>query len=136
MSKFALDIRKFADKAGKNAERVVRKVCFDIERGIVDLTPFDTGILSANWIASVGSPYKGQVSTPGRPNNDQAIQDSPGNVWYLTNNLPYAAVAEFGQYGSPPGSANGPKTRNGYSTQAPAGMVRITIAAVKSRLMI
>lgn len=136
MSKFALDIRKFASKAGDNADRVVRKVCGDIERGVVQRTPVDTGRLRANWIASVGSAYQGQVSGTGNPNNEQAIRNAPGNIWYLTNNLPYAAVAEFGQYGRPPGSANGPKTRNGFSTQAPAGMVRITMTAVKSSLMI
>lgn len=136
MSKFALDIRKFAEKAGNNADLVVRKVCSDIEAGVVKRTPVDTGRLRANWIASVGNAYEGQVQGTGNPNNEQAIRNAPGNVWYLTNNLPYAAVAEFGLYGKPPGSANGPKTRNGYSTQAPNGMVRITIAAVKSSLMI
>ena len=136
MSKFALDIRKFSEKAGKNADLVVRKVCSDIEAGVVKRTPVDTGRLRANWIASVGNAYEGQVSGTGNPNNEQAIRNAPGNVWYLTNNLPYAAVAEFGLYGKPPGSANGPKTKAGYSTQAPAGMVRITIAAVKSSLMI
>ena len=125
-----------AKKAGKNADFVVRKVCSDIEAGVVKRTPVDTGRLRANWIASVGNAYEGQVQGTGNPNNEQAIRNAPGNVWYLTNNLPYAAVAEFGLYGKPPGSANGPKTKAGYSTQAPAGMVRITIAAVKSSLMI
>ena len=34
----------------------------------------------------------------------------------------YATVIDRGLYGKPPGSANGPKTRNGYSTQATDGI--------------
>jgi len=41
--------------------------------------------------------------------------------------MPYARVAEFGLYGNPPGSANGPKTSGGYSSQAVGGFVRLTV---------
>ena len=50
----------------------------------------------------------------------------PGQTIWVTNSLPYARVAEFGLYGKPPGSANGPKTVGGYSSQAVGGFVRLT----------
>lgn len=39
----------------------------------------------------------------------------------------YSGVIDKGLYGKPPGSANGPKTRKGYSTQAPKGIVDPTL---------
>jgi hypothetical protein len=41
-------------------------------------------------------------------------------IFYLTNNLPYAEVIEFGGY------SQGPKVKNGFSRQAPKGVVRVT----------
>ena len=34
----------------------------------------------------------------------------------------YATIIDNGKYGKPPGTANGPKTRGGFSTQAPEGI--------------
>ena len=45
----------------------------------------------------------------------------------IIGKYPYSEVLDKGLYGKPPGSANGPKTRNGYSKQAPNGMVKPTM---------
>lgn len=47
-----------------------------------------------------------------------------GNVFYLTNNLSYIRVLEYGLY--PQGAYKTFRTKGGYSIQAPQGMVRIT----------
>lgn len=133
MSRFTLDMKRFVEKAGKNADLAVRKVLFDIDSRVAFRTPVDSGRLRANWVASIDSPYSGQLSATQRKDYSGVINQAAGKVFYLTNNLPYAAVVEFGLYGSPPGSANGPKTTNGFSKQAPAGMVGITIAEIKAK---
>jgi hypothetical protein len=54
---------------------------------------------------------------------------NPYAIWYLYNRVPYGVTVEYGLY---PG--NGPRTVNGFSTQAPAGMLRITTEEMKSQL--
>lgn len=136
---FALDLNKFAAKAGANADKVVRKVCLDLTKGIVEKTPVDTGRLRGNWQASVVVPTFGTVPTEQKDAGrviaaaGAAIAKAPGNVWYLVNNLPYAAVAEYGLWGAGAGATQ-KTTRDGYSVQAPYGMVRVTYANVRASL--
>ena len=52
---------------------------------------------------------------------------------FITNNLPYITMLELGGYGKYENGeqktkANGEKTVNGYSKQAPHGMVGVTLA--------
>lgn len=54
------------------------------------------------------------------------------NGYVISNKLPYAHVVEFGLYPNPPKGGKG-KTKGGYSTQAPQGMVRISIKEVADK---
>ena len=120
----ALDLRKFAEKAGKNADIAIRTVCLDLTTGVVFKTPVDTGRARGNWQASIGTPAVGEVATLDKSGTaaiaaaQGAIARAPGNVFVLANNLPYIARLEF----------------EGYSNQAPAGMARITILEITNRL--
>ena len=51
----------------------------------------------------------------------------------MANNLPYARVVEYGGYPNPPKSPTG-KTVNGFSKLAPAGMVRINIRKLITKI--
>lgn len=130
---FSADLRRFASKAGTNADQVVKKICLDLTTRIVYKTPVDTGRLRGNWQPSIGSPITTTIEVNDRSGGGviaktvAMVQNAPGSIFWLSNNLPYAAIAEYGLYGKPPGTANGPKTRAGYSTQAPAGFVRISV---------
>lgn len=111
-------------------------ICTEITSGIVLKTPVDTGRARANWFPSLDAP-SGNVTTKTDLSGSGAIasarplaEQASGRVFYLTNNLPYIRHLEYGLYGAPPGSANGPKTIGGFSKQAPAGMVRVTINEV------
>ena len=125
MSNFALDLGKFAQKAGKNADKAVKKVCFDLTSAIIFDTPVDTGRLRANWQASIGIPLLSTLDSTDKSGNDTlastmaAINKAAGNIFYLTNNLPYAYRIEF----------------EGWSkVKAPKGMVRINFENVKNSL--
>lgn len=120
MTTFALDISKFAEKAGKEADKKVREVCFKLYSDIVYGTPVDTGRAQANWFTSIGSPsnqtieYEGGGAAAagvaiGRSMPD--IAKATGNILWITNNLPYIYRLEFEQ----------------WSDQAKDGMVRIAI---------
>ena len=124
MSTFKLDINKFIDKASKTADAEVRKICLDLLTGIVLKTPVDTGRARANWFTSIGSPSINitESTDPSGSstiaNSLSAISEATGNVLWITNNLPYIYRLEF----------------EGWSRQAPAGMVRVTINDITRQL--
>ena len=131
---FSLDLNAWANKAKDAADKKVRGACFELTRRVIQKTPVsDTkgGRLRANWQASINSPAVGEVLSkdPTGQNAlmsaDSAIKNATGNVFWLTNNLPYAAVVEFGLY-----KGSGPKTINGFSTQAPTGTARVSVEEV------
>ena len=129
---FALDIQKFAQKCGANADLVTRKVVLDIGRSLVEKTPVGNpdlwqnpdnkpdgyvgGHARANWSHSIGAlvnqEFK-EIDATGGASIDRIISSVPvkaaGKVHYIQNSLPYMQALE-----------------DGHSTQAPAGMVAIT----------
>ena len=129
---FALDIQKFAQKCGANADLVTRKVVLDIGRSLVERTPVGNpdlwqnpdnkpdgyvgGHARANWSHSIGAlvnqEFK-EIDATGGASIDRIISSVPvkaaGKVHYIQNSLPYMQALE-----------------DGHPTQAPAGMVAIT----------
>ena len=101
----------------------VQKIGIDIHAGIVNMTPVDTGRARGNWAVTAGS-----VSTEPRvdPNGSATIAAGTGAIVNgidannvdratitLGNNLPYIERLE-----------------NGWSDQAPTGMVANTLRRV------
>lgn len=133
---FALDIARFVEKAEKNASQVVRKVSIDLLGSVIDKTPVGNpelwsspappgyvgGRLRANWNASIGSPdIATTADTDGQGGQTKARGSSKISAWtggdiYLMNSLPYARAIEY----------------TGHSSQAPAGMVRVTVVEFQS----
>lgn len=115
---FALDVRAFVEKAKGNADIVTRKVCVEMLDRIVDRTPVDTGRARANWQTTVGSAAFSPVDKTDPSGSSAkaaggaviASMNLGATVW-LSNALPYAQRLEYGS-----------------SQQAPAGMVRVTVA--------
>ena len=137
MTTFTLDINKFAEKVGAEAEKVVREICLNLYTDIVYKTPADTGRARANWFTSIGTPSNQTIEFEGGGAAAQNlaigrampdIAKAAGDVFWITNNLPYISSLEFGLYGE------GPKTIQGFSKQAPRGMVRIAIDNMKRDL--
>lgn len=116
----------------------MRAVAVDLVSGMQEAAPVDTGRLKGNFQVGLGV-VNTLTSSPA--NSDSASRARaalvpwvPGQTIYITNSLPYARVAEYGLYGKPPGSANGPKTVGGYPRQAQGGFVRITYQNVGKSL--
>lgn len=114
---FATDLAKLCERAGDKAELVVRKVALDMGGQLIDRSPVDTGRFKNNWVTSMGS-----MSTATGGNADPSAGTArtllktqvdgwkPGQTIFITNSLPYAMRLE-----------------HGYSKQAPAGMVKLTV---------
>ena len=127
---FGLDLRAFSQKTGIRMDQVLRKVVLDMTGEIVQLTPFDTGLAKNNYfwgrerLDSVETnPDTSGAASVGRASSFAATVQG-GGVFYITNNLPYILMLEFGGYHGPTEKV----TAEGFSKQAPAGMARITVA--------
>lgn len=114
--KFRSDFAKFVAKAKGNASQVVRKVCIGLSTSVIKKSPVDTGRFRGNWFAGYSMPTeitdRTDISGGGsiEAATATALKLNMGDTFYLVNNLPYAQRLEYG-----------------YSTQAPSGMVRISV---------
>jgi hypothetical protein len=123
MSDFMRAIDKFIAKANGNVDQVIRQTIVLAAQGLVQRTPVDTGRARANWILGVGNidlttsnrTDKGGGSTVSRVAAEVASARS--RVFYITNALPYIQRLE-----------------DGWSRQAPAGMVSVTLAALPAAI--
>ena len=131
MGRFAVDIRAFAEKAKANADAVVREVVLDIGTSLVMKSPVGNpslwksrppkgyvgGRFRANWQIGINVAISGVLPNID-PTGQVSIarigaavpQNAAGEIYVITNNLPYAQRLEYG-----------------HSTQAPNGMVALTM---------
>ena len=138
MKDFGAQVMLFAQKTNQNVDTVVREVIIEIATKNVKRSPVGDGNLwktkppkgyiggqfRGNWFSSIDSPVTmpefGKIDRSGQGAISEAIRvanNAAGHVYYLTNNLPYAQRLEYG-----------------WSTQAPQGMVRITMAEVDTAI--
>ena len=109
------DWKKIEAKIDRTLNQGIRATLFEVSAAIIKDTPADTGRARGNWQASVGRGATGEVSVGSvRSGEAKAIADvnqtvsvAVGDLYYLTNNLPYIERLEYG-----------------WSKQAPGGMVR------------
>lgn len=101
---------------------MVRKIALDMFSRVIEKSPVDTGCFKSNWQVSIGSIPSGTI-TPERDKKGyydfepavtavmaKTLETKAGDVVYLINNISYSRRLEYG-----------------WSKQAPAGMVRLTI---------
>lgn len=133
MANFAADIRRFARITNQTKDQVIASVQLQALTNQVEATAVDTGQAKGGWHTSIGQPSQ-RVGGPNDPSGASAIarglQDTlkTGGIFYAVNNLPYILDLEFGRYG------DGPKTVNGFSTQSPQGMMRISVIEIKAAI--
>ena len=129
MARWSLDLTEYAKKKGVEINEVRKTYAFALYSSIVRKTPVDTGRARANWNISVGHPDSSTTtSTRKTPKSMSSLPDPKGDESiFICNNLDYIEKLEYGGFPNPP-KKDGGKTINGYSKQAPAGMVGVTLA--------
>ena len=135
---FGSDIRKWAEKAKQGTDQVIRASLIDVSTRIIKRTPvgdpaqwqtkyppkgYVGGTARGNWFASINNPvtaFSESVISESNAINAAAAMtaNATGNVFYLTNNLPYIFRLEY----------------QGWSTQAPNGMVRVSVIEFNNAL--
>lgn len=134
---FTLQLSEFVKKAQANVDEVVTKVAIDVLKNVVHRTPvgnptlwagpapkgYAGGRLRAGWYASLGKPDDSTthaidpsgVATIER-GSKKILARKNGEDIFIVNNLPYAIPVEYGH----------------SEHQAPAGMVRVTVAEAQA----
>jgi hypothetical protein len=124
--KFRGDIKRFIAKSNAGLDKYAKAVVMDIDKSMVLKSPVDTGRFRANWNIGIGSidSYTTDATDPsGAGAISKALAEVNsikinGQTIYITNSLPYAYRLEY----------------EGWSLQAPQGMVRITLAELSGIL--
>ena len=133
-------IRNYAKQNKQDIDTIATVVMFEISKSIALADVVDTGRFRANWYATNSKPSsqtnKGTTRKP-LENVHEKIKGvmKKYGTYYFTNNLPYARAIEYGLY--PKSVKRGTRnrktkiyeirTKNGFSKQAPKGVVRISI---------
>lgn len=150
---FSSDINQFIVNVDIANEKVIKAVTISLFGDIIRSSPVDRGRFRANWFLSDATPSV-RVTNSVDKSGAKAItnmqngvtQASDFSTFTLTNNLPYSEVIEFGGYPNPVkrGSKVSKKGEsparyeilsvNGFSRQAPQGVVRVNTVRFESIL--
>lgn len=122
MGTFSADVSRLVRQIEQKANVALRKIAIDTTERVRLKTPVDTGQLRASWTCQLGS-----MPTTFNGSDTAIAQFKLGDRLYIATDKPYAPMLEYGLY--PKNSPTG-KTVNGFSRQAPKGMVRITLQEV------
>jgi hypothetical protein len=156
MATWTIPPEKMAEVPKELMADVRRVYALDIFNNVVARTPVDTGAARQNWLVTLNretfetdpSKHKGQHGlATGQKVIDQAKGD---DTIFIQNNIPYINMLEYGGWPKVPAKMERTKklglpkrsrsftdtglskTVNGFSRQAPNGMVGVTLAKAAS----
>lgn len=109
--------QQWATKTERKMDLAVRKIALELFSRVILRSPVDTGRFRGNWMVAIGNIPSGTLDLEDKTGTATVSKATAatagvkaGDVIYLVNNLPYAQRLE-----------------DGYSGQAPAGMVGLTV---------
>ena len=113
---FQRALAKYGADALIRVDMIRRASILELVGLIIDASPVDTGLFRGNWQCALNSPKELSLGTLDKGGNSAKAEALANlgalvDVFFLTNNLPYAERLEYG-----------------YSRQAPEGMVRVNVA--------
>lgn len=128
MADFALTVEAFTNKAVAEVKKARKNIQKEIVISITKATPVDTGKAEHSWYGSKGSPIYSTVPTALYMGVKATFGED--GIFYFTNSQPYIRHLEFGLYNH----ATSRTTPQGFSSQAPAGMVRINLQRISNNI--
>lgn len=147
-AEFAREVNDVSKRIAKDVVPLfVAKVALELLRRIVLRSPVDKGTFRLNWQTTVRVPAEGFIAKEGGSAAEVIARGMsvlrnlpPFPVVWLTNNTRYGPILEFGGFvPADPGPSRDPRpgrfgrilVKDGFSVQAPQGMVGIAIEEVR-----
>ena len=140
---FLKALHKMADAKQQDFNTASLEAMQDLHFKVVGDTPIDTGEAASNWNLGISVKNDSVTTDTSYANLNKASSDVKAAIAaktkvehiYLTNATPQARMLEYGLYKQHVDSLRkgsnvtkgGYRTINGYSTQAPSGMLRKNI---------
>ncbi len=129
---FSLDIKKLAEKRQIAMGTMKRSILFGIFGGCIKMGPVAKGRFKGNWFVTEDTPStqidtrvdtsaRGEIGASTVKELDLITDNFTVDI--LTNTSPYGRKLEYGGYNH----ATDRTTASGYSSQAPFGMLRVTL---------
>ena len=122
MGSFADQVKAWERKTAAKMDLAVRKIAIEMFKRIILKSPVDTGRFRGNWQLAIGSVPNGTLELDDKTGTATiakgaatALGFNAGETIFFANNLPYARRLE-----------------EGYSQQAPSGMVALTVQEFQS----
>ena len=122
MAGFADQVRAWERKTARKMDLAVRKIALEMFRRIILKSPVLSGRFRGNWQLAIGSVPEGTLELDDKTGTATiakgaatAMGFNAGETIFFANNLPYARRLE-----------------EGYSQQAPNGMVALTVQEFQS----
>jgi len=133
MGQFANQVQGWVQKTMAKSDTAVRMIALRMFTRIILKSPVLSGRFRGNWQLAIGSVPEGTLELDDKTGTATIAKGAAtvmginaGDTIYFANNLPYARRLEDGGY------PDGPKVENGRSSQAPNGMVALTIQEFQS----
>jgi len=123
---FSEDMNRACVNIGKTSDTRIRKVALAAYREINRRSPVDKGTFRANWVASIDTTSRSSDLSKTTKDVNEAVTAATavitngaklGTTVYISNGVPYAG-----------------KLEDGYSPQAPAGVVAPALTTIKNAL--
>lgn len=112
-------------------DNIFKDVVILVGESVVRISPVDTGLFRGNWQLTVDGEESNELNRLD-PTGGAALASitsraqglKAGQIAYILNHLEYGYDLEYGAYNGPTAKV----TEQGFSRQAPEGMLRVTEA--------
>ena len=128
---FADVMNEWIESVETKMDDIFQTVVIKVGEHVVRLSPVDTGLFRGNWQLTIDAEQSDVIQRLD-PSGSAAISAiaskanslTAGQVAYILNHIEYGYDLEYGTYYGPTAKV----TEDGFSRQAPEGMVRVTEA--------
>lgn len=131
MANFLDTINEWVEATEKRIDETLQTITIKVGESVIMLSPVDTGRFRGNWQLTIDSTSANSLVRYDQDGSStlamlaaKANSFTAGQVAYIQNHVLYGHDLEWGTYNGPTQKV----TAEGFSTQAPAGMVRVTEA--------
>lgn len=131
MADFSDVLNEWIESVEVKMDDIFQTIVIKVGERVVRISPVDTGLFRGNWQLTVDEETSGVLAREDQTGDStvaaiasKANKLTAGQVAYILNHIEYGYDLEYGTYYGPTAKV----TEEGFSRQAPEGMVRVTEA--------